>query len=110
MKGDRAKRLLASLLLAGAAAAALAALPWPIAARRTAASDGFEITSAEIEAAAGQIGLLERRLRERWSAVVGAADALASHPRTAQGHPVRGDGGPGASGFATAERVDEPAQ
>lgn len=111
MRDGRTGRVLASLSLAGAAAAALASLPWPIAPRPAAVSDGFEIAAAEIEASAVQVQRLERRLRERWTAVAEAADALASRPRTTNGHPVRGGEGPrdsaeipDAPGSATAER------
>lgn len=129
MKDGRTGRVLASLLLAAAAAAALASLPWPNVPRHAAVSDGFEITAAEIEASAVQLQRLERRLWEHWTVVAAAAGALASRPRMAHGHPMQSDGeqgdpsgAPGASGFATAtaerrtvrqhgaERADKPAE
>ena len=112
MKDGQTGRVLASLLLAGVAAAALVSLPWPVVPPPHAAvPDGFEITAAEIEASVVQMQRLERRLRERWTVIAAAAGALASRPQTAHGHPMQSDGEqrdsfktPGAPGFAAAER------
>lgn len=112
MKDGQTGRVLASLLLAGVAAAALVSLPWPVVPPPHAAvPDGFEITAAEIEESVVHMQRLERRLREHWTVIAAAADALASRPQVAHGHPMQGDGEqrdpsntPGAPGFATAER------